>query len=56
MARQKDILTTGEVAKICNVAPRTVSYLVYGDGKAPRNIMQFSFWVPGACGPDLLLI
>jgi excisionase family DNA binding protein len=25
MARQKDILTTGEVAKICNVAPRTVS-------------------------------
>ncbi len=25
MARQKDVLTTGEVAKICNVAPRTVS-------------------------------
>ncbi|MEM9111882.1 MAG: helix-turn-helix domain-containing protein [Planctomycetota bacterium] len=25
MGRQKDILTTGEVAKICNVAPRTVS-------------------------------
>lgn len=25
MSRQKDILTTGEVAKICNVAPRTVS-------------------------------
>lgn len=25
MARQKDILTTGEVATICNVAPRTVS-------------------------------
>lgn len=25
MPRQKDILTTGEVAKICNVAPRTVS-------------------------------
>ena len=25
MARQKDILTTGEVAAICNVAPRTVS-------------------------------
>lgn len=25
MARHKDILTTGEVAKICNVAPRTVS-------------------------------
>jgi excisionase family DNA binding protein len=25
MARQRDILTTGEVAKICNVAPRTVS-------------------------------
>ena len=25
MAKQKDILTTGEVAKICNVAPRTVS-------------------------------
>jgi excisionase family DNA binding protein len=25
MQRQKDILTTGEVAKICNVAPRTVS-------------------------------
>jgi len=25
MAREKDILTTGEVAKICNVAPRTVS-------------------------------
>ncbi|MEX2672006.1 MAG: response regulator [Phycisphaeraceae bacterium] len=23
--RQKDVLTTGEVAKICNVAPRTVS-------------------------------
>jgi len=25
MPRQRDILTTGEVAKICNVAPRTVS-------------------------------
>jgi len=25
MARHKDVLTTGEVAKICNVAPRTVS-------------------------------
>lgn len=25
MPRKKDILTTGEVAKICNVAPRTVS-------------------------------
>jgi excisionase family DNA binding protein len=25
MSRQKDILTTGEVAKVCNVAPRTVS-------------------------------
>jgi excisionase family DNA binding protein len=25
MPRQKDILTTGEVANICNVAPRTVS-------------------------------
>ena len=25
MSRQKDILTTGEVAKICNGAPRTVS-------------------------------
>jgi excisionase family DNA binding protein len=25
MTRQKDVLTTGEVAKICNVAPRTVS-------------------------------
>jgi excisionase family DNA binding protein len=25
MSRQKDILTTGEVAKICSVAPRTVS-------------------------------
>jgi excisionase family DNA binding protein len=25
MARSKDVLTTGEVAKICNVAPRTVS-------------------------------
>lgn len=25
MARPKDVLTTGEVAKICNVAPRTVS-------------------------------
>jgi excisionase family DNA binding protein len=25
MPRDKDILTTGEVAKICNVAPRTVS-------------------------------
>ncbi|MEM6749905.1 MAG: response regulator [Planctomycetota bacterium] len=25
MAKPKDILTTGEVAKICNVAPRTVS-------------------------------
>jgi two-component system, OmpR family, response regulator RpaA len=25
MPRQKDILTTGEVAQICNVAPRTVS-------------------------------
>ena len=24
-ARQKDVLTTGEVARICNVAPRTVS-------------------------------
>jgi excisionase family DNA binding protein len=25
MRREKDVLTTGEVAKICNVAPRTVS-------------------------------
>ncbi|MHC4993462.1 MAG: response regulator [Planctomycetota bacterium] len=25
MPNQKDVLTTGEVAKICNVAPRTVS-------------------------------
>ena len=25
MSNQKDVLTTGEVAKICNVAPRTVS-------------------------------
>lgn len=25
MANDKDVLTTGEVAKICNVAPRTVS-------------------------------
>jgi excisionase family DNA binding protein len=25
MRRQKDVLTTGEVARICNVAPRTVS-------------------------------
>jgi excisionase family DNA binding protein len=25
MRKQKDVLTTGEVAKICNVAPRTVS-------------------------------
>jgi excisionase family DNA binding protein len=25
MSRAKDVLTTGEVAKICNVAPRTVS-------------------------------
>jgi len=25
MARSKDVLTTGEVAKLCNVAPRTVS-------------------------------
>lgn len=25
MAQEKDVLTTGEVAKICNVAPRTVS-------------------------------
>lgn len=25
MSREKDVLTTGEVAKICNVAPRTVS-------------------------------
>lgn len=25
MAQDKDVLTTGEVAKICNVAPRTVS-------------------------------
>jgi len=25
MSRHKDILTTGEVAKVCNVAPRTVS-------------------------------
>lgn len=25
MARPKDVLTTGEVAKLCNVAPRTVS-------------------------------
>lgn len=25
MSRQKDILTTGEVSRICNVAPRTVS-------------------------------
>jgi excisionase family DNA binding protein len=25
MSRQKDVMTTGEVARICNVAPRTVS-------------------------------
>ena len=25
MSRDKDVLTTGEVARICNVAPRTVS-------------------------------
>ncbi len=25
MAQERDVLTTGEVAKICNVAPRTVS-------------------------------
>ena len=25
MSKPKDILTTGEVARICNVAPRTVS-------------------------------
>ncbi len=25
MGKQKDVLTTGQVAKICNVAPRTVS-------------------------------
>ena len=25
MARPKDVLTTGEVAQICSVAPRTVS-------------------------------
>ena len=25
MPRQKEVLTTGEVAKVCNVAPRTVS-------------------------------
>jgi excisionase family DNA binding protein len=25
MRRQKDVLTTGEVARVCNVAPRTVS-------------------------------
>ena len=25
MAIDKEVLTTGEVAKICNVAPRTVS-------------------------------
>lgn len=25
MHKKKDVLTTGEVAKICNVAPRTVS-------------------------------
>ncbi|MAE61854.1 MAG: regulator [Planctomycetaceae bacterium] len=25
MSREKDVLTTGEVARICNVAPRTVS-------------------------------
>ena len=25
MSRRKDVLTTGEVAKLCNVAPRTVS-------------------------------
>ncbi len=25
MRKQKDVLTTGEVARICNVAPRTVS-------------------------------
>ncbi len=25
MSRQKDVLTTGEVARLCNVAPRTVS-------------------------------
>ena len=51
MPRQKDILTTGEVAKICNVAPRTVSkwfdsgqlrgYRIPGskDRRIPRNAL-----------------
>ncbi|NLE61752.1 MAG: helix-turn-helix domain-containing protein, partial [Planctomycetes bacterium] len=25
MSKPKDVLTTGDVARICNVAPRTVS-------------------------------
>ena len=28
MPVEKDVLTTGEVAKLCNVAPRTVSVLL----------------------------
>lgn len=51
MSKAKDILTTGEVAKICNVAPRTVSkwfdsgqlrgYRIPGskDRRIPRNAL-----------------
>lgn len=54
MAIEKDVLTTGEVAKLCNVAPRTVSkwfdsgslkgYRIPGskDRRIPvSNLMQF---------------
>ena len=54
MPRQKDVFTTGEVAQVCNVAPRTVSkwfdsgrlqgYRIPGskDRRIPRNsLIQF---------------
>ena len=38
----KDVLTTGEVAKICNVAPRTVSKsgLMVGLGETTEELLQ----------------
>ena len=41
MHKKKDVLTTGEVAKICNVAPRTVSK--WFDSGQLRG-----YWIPGS--------
>ena len=43
MARNKDVLTTGEVARICNVAPRTVTKW-FDSGQLP------GYRIPGSKG------